>query len=344
MPANTILPLTRIVGTPNAISVHLLIQESYDRAQAMQTSTQEPFGHLGALMSDAVYLALAGHAFAIPGHPGALAALTGTAVNNTEATRVHAAAVAAAVCYQKAMKDLSDLIRAALGVEYISILADPVLGFGNVSPRTILDHVKRKYATMTPQEAEDTRATLTATINIDDPLEATWMKITNVQHAVATTAPITDATAITLTLTAFKETGVYDVDVLEWKRKPEADKTMANFRDHFDAADRERRLNITAGAAGLHGANGAIIPAPAAIVAAAQHPVNAGRPMAYCFSHGASVNMSHTSATCHSRVEGHQTAATMDNMMGGCNTIRNPPPPGAGGTRRNRRVQPPAQA
>jgi hypothetical protein len=343
IPANTILPLTRIVGTPNAMSVRLLIQESYDRAQAMQTSTQAPFGHLGALMSDATYLALAGNAFDVPVHPGALAALTGTAVNNAEATRVHTAAVAAAVCYQKAMKELSDLIRAALGIQYIAILADPVLGFGNVSPRSILQHVERKYATMTPQEAEDTRATLTATINIDDPLEAVWMNITNVQHAVANIAPITDATAITLTLTAFKETGVYDVDVLEWKRKPEADKTMANFRDHFDAADKERRLNLTVGAAGLHGANAASIVTPTTLDAAARHPVNAGRPMAYCYTHGASVNMRHTSATCNSRCEGHQTAATMDNMMGGCNTIRNPPPPGTGSNHRNRRAQPPAQ-
>ena len=340
--ATVILPLTRIVGKPNAITSNLLHQECYARGMNMPTSTQAPHGHLGALMSDAAYQAFAGNAFVVPGHPGALAGLTGSAVANTEATRVYNAEVAAAVCYQKAMKDLVDLLRAAIDVEYISILADPVLGFGNVSPRTILEHIQRKYATMTTQEAEDTRATLTATINIDDPLEALWLKITNVQHAVAATAPITDATAITLTLNAFKNTGVYDVDILEWKRKPEADKTMTNFRDHFDAADKERRLNITVGAAGLHGANAAIIQAPVAD-AAAQHQVNAGRPMAYCYTHGASVNMSHTSATCNSRCEGHQTAATMDNMMGGCNIIRNPPPPGAGGTRRNRRVQPPAQ-
>ena len=339
----TSLPLTRIVGKPTTIAVNRLKKEMYDRAANIPTADHAPFGHLGAVMPDPDYQALTGHAFPVPEHPGALDQLQGGVVAVAEATREWTAQVLAAVTYQKAMKRLADLIRAAIEVQYIASLEDPVLGFGNVSALALLAHIVRKYATMTPKEAEDMRTTLTAAINLDDPLESLWMKITNVQHAVARIAPITDATAITLTLNAFKETGVYDIDVTDWKKKPEADKTMANFRDHFDEADKERRLNLTAGAAGLHGANGAINQAPAAGTAA-RHNVNAGRPMAYCYSHGATVNLSHTSATCTNRVEGHQAEATMDNMMGGCSRIRIPPPLRAGDTRRNPRTQPSTQA
>jgi hypothetical protein len=42
----------------------------------------------------------------------------------------------------------------------------------------------------------------------------------------------------------------------------------------------------------------------------------------YCWTHGLSNNPQHTSATCTSPAEGHQRTATIDNMLGGNNSIR----------------------
>ena len=44
----------------------------------------------------------------------------------------------------------------------------------------------------------------------------------------------------------------------------------------------------------------------------------------YCWTHGLSMNPNHTSATCNCQAPGHQTAATLQNMMGGNNTIARP--------------------
>ena len=41
----------------------------------------------------------------------------------------------------------------------------------------------------------------------------------------------------------------------------------------------------------------------------------------YCWTHGLGRNKEHTSATCNRKSEGHKTDATLDNMMGGSNTI-----------------------
>ena len=45
-----------------------------------------------------------------------------------------------------------------------------------------------------------------------------------------------------------------------------------------------------------------------------------GFPVTYCWSHGISRNLNHTSKTCQRRKEGHQEEATYDNRMKGSNT------------------------
>ena len=54
----------------------------------------------------------------------------------------------------------------------------------------------------------------------------------------------------------------------------------------------------------------------------AQKPTNANArnrldPTGYCWTHGYCMTKSHTSATCKTPMEGHKTAATRNNTMGG---------------------------
>ena len=47
--------------------------------------------------------------------------------------------------------------------------------------------------------------------------------------------------------------------------------------------------------------------------------------LAYCWTHGASTNLEHTSATCSNPATGHDKTATITDMKGGNNTIRRKP-------------------
>ena len=60
-------------------------------------------------------------------------------------------------------------------------------------------------------------------------------------------------------------------------------------------------------------------PAPAAAVPkpASTAPRNRLDPTGYCWTHGYCVMKGHTSATCKTPMEGHKTAATRNNTMGG---------------------------
>jgi hypothetical protein len=87
---------------------------------------------------------------------------------------------------------------------------------------------------------------------------------------------------------------------------------------------------MTAQAAGFHGAQNAtrIPPDDQANAAAAQQAgkskdlfVSDGIPLFYCWSHGLSKTLQHTSKTCNNQSEGHCAKATIENRLGGVNKI-----------------------
>jgi hypothetical protein len=60
---------------------------------------------------------------------------------------------------------------------------------------------------------------------------------------------------------------------------------------------------------------------PPAIPATPLRPRPALADIGYCWTHGYSGNLTHTSATCVTRAEGHQEAATHANKLGGTDRI-----------------------
>jgi hypothetical protein len=73
--------------------------------------------------------------------------------------------------------------------------------------------------------------TLAGAWNPDDHIEELFTRIRDAQHlATKANEPITDGAAIRLTITALKNTGVFESALELWSLKPEADKTMDNFK------------------------------------------------------------------------------------------------------------------
>jgi hypothetical protein len=336
--------ITPLTDEPNAIEINTFMQQLVEVATNLATRTQTPGGHVGVLLDAPTYAALFnGAVYIAPINPGNQPAIVGgTAVQIADAARAFKDQLDDAKLDHNATTLLRNLILQKVPHHLLSEIAHPVFRFANVTPRAMLSHLRTEYATMTADEAEANRASLTAPINIDEPLTTLWTKLSMVQHAAPVFAPITAITAITLTLKQFKATGVFTKAVDSWTEKPAADHTMANFRTHFNKANKDRRLDLTTGAAGLHGANAATSSTTGTAPTANSntrtgannphvHPTQGGKKMAYCYTHGASINLSHTSATCAKRCEGHKEAATMDNMMGGCNLIND----GSRGARRS---------
>jgi hypothetical protein len=101
--------------------------------------------------------------------------------------------------------------------------------------------------------------------------------------------------------------------------KPEAKKTLAEFKTYFRAADKDRRDNdaATAQSAGYLGAAAVELDAPPHQANAAATAAATATALSYCWTHGLVKNAEHTSATCKHKADGHQDTATANNKMGG---------------------------
>jgi hypothetical protein len=329
--------LTLISGKPTNTTLQTLQRQLFTNARSVpSTRGGSNHGHLALLLSPEDYLLRVGVPFVIPIHPGPPPELVGTAAIIGVALRNHAEALADLSLYNNLKAALTAQILLAANASFLSALEDPDFGFGDVSPRTMLEHLRTKYGTLTPEELEKNRAALSEPWNFDDPIEDLWSKIVNIQRVAAFGAvPIPDITIITLTLAMIEKTGLLTTTTEKFRLRPLAEWTVITFKADFIMGNKERLRRLTAGDPGFHGAHTAIstptppVTAIAAVAvtpttappAAARHVTVEGGKMFYCWTHGLSPQRNHTSITCLHKAEGHRDDATAFRMRGGNNTI-----------------------
>ena len=249
--------LTPIVGKPTNTTLQLLQRQIYTNARSVpSTRGGGLLGHLAMVLSDDDYLARAGVAFDIPVHPGPPPPPVGAAAAMAIALCLHTEVIDDATLYNNLRAALTAQILNAVNPSFLSALEDPIFGFSDFAPRTMLEHLRGEYGTLTPEELENNRAALSVPWNFDDPIEDLWSKIANIQH-VATfgNVPIADITVITLTLVAMIEkTGLLATTTEKFRLCPLNEWTMATFKPEFQLGNKERIRRLTAGDAGFNAA------------------------------------------------------------------------------------------
>lgn len=324
--------LTRVTGKPTIHSLKNVKKELFANAHSVYSLRGSgQHGHVILVLTDAAHQTLTGQNFVAPVHPGAQAVLpqNGTARTIAEAKDAHAHALKEFNTYNQLDQALKAQLIAAVEPKYIESLAHPMYGFANLSARDIIAHLNTKYIKLTPDIMRKNLEGLSAPFEAGDTLDPLWMRAsTAIVVATEGNDPITNATLIRTFQKVLKDTGVFEQDLRDWENKAEADKTWDNFKIHFDAANEYRLENMTAEAAGFHGANNTEHQANAAVHTGQSPNRNNALvdPMSltwgYCWTHGCGRNSEHTSLTCTNKAPGHQDDATMDNMKGGNNTIR----------------------
>jgi len=331
--------LTKIIGKPTNKSLKLLKKELYANAMSIpSTRGGGAHGHLGLVLSAADYLAIAGQAFDLPAHPGAAPAhpVGATAAQISENVRIYNATLDELKVATAVRNELKQQIVTAVDRLFLTELEDETYGFANVTIPQLITHLETTYGLLTRTELEANRASISTAWNVDDPIEQLWLNLREIQRlATAGGEALTDNTVMELTYLMFEKTGVFTTACDNWRIKPAAEKTMANFKTHFNEENLERIRKLTASQAGYHGTNAAVTPEPimprepqaealAATTTTTPRPhvvANDGVKMYYCWTHGLGTNSNHTSATCQRKADGHQDDATVTNMQGGNNTI-----------------------
>jgi hypothetical protein len=289
-------------------------------------------------MPTAAYVARAGQNFILPTHPGdnPVHAPQATTAQITETNRQYTAALVEHTRYLTVVEDLKKQILLAVPPLYLDALKDIAFGFADVSCAQMLAHLQNEYGSIEPDDLEANRARLSADWNPDEPIEALWLRIQEVQrYAADGHEPIANETVLRLLLPVLEKTGVFLHATTTWRDKDPTTCTLATFKDHFARAYKERHRQITSQAAGYHSANAAVTtpprtphspptPSPTS-VPFLQSP--GGPKMFYCWTHGLGKNRDHTSPTCNNKAPDHQDAATVNNLMGGSNIIMRGPGP-----------------
>jgi hypothetical protein len=211
------------------------------------------------------------------------------------------------------------------------------MGFGDATIQRMIEVLQTDHGEITADDIEANRAKLTAIWNLENPTEDLWLRILHVQtFAAAANEPITDSTALRLTLKVFEKTGLLTLAIRDWHKFDEVDQTPANFRIHFTNEIKDYNRLLTAKQAGYQGANMArdttTEPTPTTAAAATAttppttntHITTSGVNMYYCWTHGLGKNRAHTSASCTNKADGHRDEATATNLMGGNDRIMGP--------------------
>lgn len=335
--------LTKIDGTPTNATLKLLQKEI--NANAMSVSSNRgggAHGHLALTITYAEFQALTPIAFVPPVYPGDApvhgAAATGPQI--TETNRQYAQNLADFKVYNNTEQALKRQVLAAVDRLYVNELQHDTLGFANSTTLQLLQHLHTTYGLITFDQLETNLLNLDRQWDPSNPIENLWEQVKECRRfAAAGNDPISEITAVRKTLLNIEHTGVFTDAIRDWRKRPDAEWTWANFKSEFTIANRERQRQLTSERGGFHGAhsamqaatNAANAAAATALAAAAtvtsrptQPPVStttANTIFYYCWSHGLGTNRAHTSATCNAPAEGHKHDAIIGNMLGGNNLM-----------------------
>lgn len=319
--------LTKVIGRPSYHDVALLRKQCYANAKCAG-ATFGPHGLLGSIMPDDDYIRLSGNAFAAPEDPGFDIDVADRAADNPIRERNHTAQRKRFLLYDSVTNSIRSQLLQAVESKYLDELEDPDLGFGNVPAKDILAHLFTEYGRIGPAELESNLNELGSAWDATGSIAEIWARVKKCRaFATAGGEPIPDGTVIHKLLKVLADTGLYGLTCIRWREMNPNNWTWDNFREDFDAADRNREYQPTATSKGFttqNAANAATTNGKNSKPSETPTGTNmeGGTVWYYCWSHGLSRNPKHTSHTCQAPKEHHNVNATFEKPEGGSQKVK----------------------
>jgi hypothetical protein len=247
--------VTKIDGQPTLENIRTLDQELAAILSEIETTNGGGnHGHLGMIMNDTDYqrISTGRTKWTVPTNPGSYPSGIDDTTPTHERERLvaeHKVKVEEFETYRGVLAGTKTLIIQAVDEEWIEPLRDARLGFANVTPLELLEHL-----TLIAGELDyfDETECLNTLLVPWEPTEnpATYFARNDKIEKQLKEAGYGDKSKerLAVALTSFKSAGEYDAALREWDQKSAADKTFKNFRkiivDEF--TKHERRNKSTA--------------------------------------------------------------------------------------------------
>jgi hypothetical protein len=216
-------------------------------------------GHLGIIMTNEEYFAIAVNVFPVPINPGPSAAVVMgmMAAVIAEMTRIHREATQVYRTYHNVDQAIKNLIIESFDDGYLNALSDKILGYANCTSLQLLTHLLTYYAMIAPTELTQNYERLNTPYDPNQPIETLFQQIQDARaFAVAGGQPYGAAMLVNVAYTLIFNTGLFPNACRAWQSRAIYGKTWAQFKLDFATAHREFRLtNKTAQQSGFHSAN-----------------------------------------------------------------------------------------
>jgi hypothetical protein len=136
-------------------------------------------GHLGIIMNNEEYFAIAVDAFPVPANPGPSAAVVAgmTSAVIAEMTRLHHEATQVYRTYHNVDQAIKKLIIESFKDAYLNALSDENVGYANCTSLQILTHLLTYYAMIAPTELKQNYERLNTPNDPNQPIETLFQQI-----------------------------------------------------------------------------------------------------------------------------------------------------------------------
>jgi hypothetical protein len=215
--------------------------------------------HLGIIMTNKEYFAIAADVFPVPNNPGASAEVVAgmTAAVIAEMTQLHREATQVYRTYHNVDQAIKKLILEAFNDAYLNALSDEVVGYASCTSLEVLTHLLTFYAMSAPTELTQNYERLSTPYDPNQPIETLFQQIQDARaFAVAGGQQYGNVMIINVSYKLISNTGLFPDACRAWQSRAIAEKTWAQFKIDFATAHREFRItNQTAQQSGFHSAN-----------------------------------------------------------------------------------------
>jgi hypothetical protein len=229
--------LPKVTGEPT--SEDLKVTRRLLNTNPMSVASYEGGGrhrHLGIIMINEEYFAIAVDVFPVPNTPGPSAAVVAgmTAAVIAETTRLHREATQVCRTYHKVDQAIKNLIIESFDDAYLNALSDEIVGYANCTSLRLLTHLLTYYAMIAPTELTQSCERLNTPYDTNLPIETLFQKIHDARtFAVAGGQPYGAAMIVNVAYTLIFNTGLFPDACRAWQSRAIAGKNMGAVQDRL---------------------------------------------------------------------------------------------------------------
>jgi len=327
-----------LVGEPNCVSVTNFKRELFANAQSVHSLRGNGMLGFAVLVLGATKcnrvanLPNGGNAnnWVAPAHPGDAPVVPANA-SAAIASRIIAQWEHEVEEFKQCLEcenTLKQLALAGIDSDFVVSLSDPLCRSAQVTVRQIIEHLEARCSSldqdMLTKNLEDLESPWKPAVS----MEPLWQRdVVAQQVATAGHEPVTDAALVRIHRQILIDTGLFMLNLHDWDKKAENDKTWANFKTFFSDADKNRVKDAAAnqlqhgafsavgrpGCAGSRPGSPAVVPGAPLTRSTGSSPLTTPGLLEFgcCWSHGLGTNADHNSVACTNKANGHQEDAAI---------------------------------